>query len=257
MLPWVECVSYRCLIDGLIHPDSSSSMLFPKNTRLALLLVLFLAPFSSLFATHLSGGTIGWNCQSSGEVVFTLEVYQDCRDTTLLGSIQTLRVSGHPAMSTISLTLSTQTDMSPTCSPSNGSGPTCANRDAGSVERFLYVSAPINLGTVPPGLQGWAFTWDSCCRDNTATSILTPSTTGITLRAVMYAPNGEPMFPCFDSSPAFSANPVTTVCLSLDKTLSNIASDRDRDSLAFSLAPAYEDFHGTFNPGTNPDEVDY
>jgi gliding motility-associated-like protein len=205
-------------------------------------------------ASHLMGGEITWECLSGGQYMFTLKLYRDCNGIPGPGNAL-LRVHNHPSVSSIPLTLISQTDISPQCS---GAGPniTCAGGGPGAVEEFIYQSTSVTLQGVPPP-QGWIFTFDHCCRNGAITNLQNPNTHGFTLRAVMYPYNGQSEDPCFDSSPVFAERPATIVCTGSPFTYNHNAYDRDLDSLSYSWADPLNDFVGAFIYPSNPQPIPF
>lgn len=222
--------------------------------RLIAAAILVLSTVPAL-ASHIMGGSITWQCNSNGEVQFELVLYQDCRgfDLLSLDPTQVLRVFNHPTISQITVNFSAKEDISPSCA--GGAGPNCSFDHFGAVERFTYVSSPIDMGTTPPPANGWIITQDDCCRNNTISNVQNPGGTGTTFRAVMYDSGGSS--PCADSSPTFTSTPQMTYCVGMPHTVSNVASDADLDSLAFSLASAIDDFQGSYSYPVNPGPVTY
>lgn len=234
--------------------------------RTPFLLLLFVVISFTARASHLMGGEITWDCQGGGTYVFTMKLYRDCNGITT-SPLVSINVTNHPTVSTISLTLISQTDISPSC---NASGPTisCSAAEsepgwptspttiAGAVQESVFQSAPIALPGIPPA-AGWIFTYDDCCRNPTITNLQTPTAYGFTLRAVMYAYLGMNENPCFDSSPKFLESPSTIICIGNPFTYNHNAYDPDLDSLSYSWAEPLDDFSGTFNPPVNPAPVPF
>ncbi len=220
----------------------------------------------SIYASHLMGGEITWECQGSGQYIFKLKFYRDCNGINT-PSVVALSVFNHPSISTISLSLLSQTDISPTC---NGLGPTisCTNAEsqpgwptsgspvAGAVQESVFQSLPITLAGVPPA-QGWIFAYSDCCRNGSLSNLQNASSYGFTLKAVMYAFNGQNENLCFDSSPTFLESPSTVICLGSPFKYNHNAYDRDLDSLSFSWAEPLDDFTGLYALGTNPAPIPF
>ncbi len=252
-----------------------SLILNPKS--LIIILLLYFSPFfisspsgrpgGATFASHLMGGEITWECQGSGQYIFKLTFYRDCNGINTPPISVALSVFNHPSISTINLTLLSQTDISPTC---NGAGPTisCAIAEsqplwptsgspvAGAVQESVYQSAPITLNGVPPP-QGWIFAYSDCCRNASLSNLQNASSYGFTLRAVMYPYNGQNANLCFDSSPSFLESPSTVICLGSPFTYNHNAYDPDLDSLSFSWAEPLDDFTGVYALGTNPAPIPF
>ena len=142
-------------------------------------MIAILIPFGTV-ASHFMGGEITWECQPSGDYIFTLKVYRDCNGIPQITVPQLLNIwnyTGFP--NTILCNFVSQTDISPSC------GFPCGNPAAGSAEEFVFVSGPVTL-TGTPGMNGWVFTWDDCCRNNAIDNIILagPGPVGHTLRAI-------------------------------------------------------------------------
>ncbi|HEU4719317.1 MAG TPA: T9SS type B sorting domain-containing protein, partial [Bacteroidia bacterium] len=235
-------------------------MRFPLR---ALLLLFFLAVFSPrLSASHLMGGEITWACQGNGQFVFNMKLYRDCNG--IPGPLSAaLDVYNNPNVSSITMNLVSQTDISPQC---NSIGPsiTCANASStnplpGAVEEYIYASNPITLSGVPPA-AGWVFVFSSCCR-NTAITNLAQSAggSGFTLRAIMHAYNNQNENPCFDNSPEFLESPRTIICTGYPFTYNHNAVDPELDSLAYSWAQPLDQITppATWNPPVSPAAIPF
>lgn len=202
-------------------------------------------------ASHLMGGEISWACQGGGQYIFTLKLYRDCNGATVSPTVS-INVANLPGTTSITLNLSSQTDISPVC---NAAGPaiTCSGAMgqpgwpssstpvAGAVQETVYQSGPVTLNGVPPA-SGWIFTYTGCCRNNNVSNLQSPGTHGYTLRAVMYNYRGRNGNPCFDSSPEFLELPSTVICLGSAFTYNYNAYDPDLDSLYYSWAPPLDEF---------------
>lgn len=230
------------------------------------LLIFALALISKAEASHLMGGEITWDCQGGGQYIFTMKLYRDCNGNGVT-SVVNLDVSNLPGLSTITLNLISQTDISPVC---NAAGPaiTCANASsqpgwpasttpvAGAVQENIYQSGLVTLSGVPPP-AGWVFSYTGCCRNGSITNLQTPSGYGYTMRAIMYSFNGQNANPCFDSSPKLLDIPSTVICLGTAFNYNHNASDAELDSLNYSWAEPLDDYTGTFNPPSNPVPVPF
>jgi gliding motility-associated-like protein len=220
-------------------------------------------------ATHLMGGEITWRCLGNGRFIFQLKVYRDCETAVPVvqpGGTISLRVHNHPTVTAIPLTQVSFLDISPQC---NGIGPSynCNTPSPGNTaaEEYIFESNPVFLNGTPPP-QGWVFTYDDCCRnaaiDNLSLTFSGPGnpTNGMTLRAIMYAYNGQNTNPCYDSSPVFQERPAIIICAGTPFTYNHNAYDPDLDSLSYSFADALNHFSGAFtsnNPTPIPFETGY
>ncbi len=217
------------------------------------------------------GGEITWDCVGGGQYVFTMKLYRDCNGIATT-PVVSLSVFNHPTVSSIPLSLITQTDISPAC---NGAGPSisCSGAESqpgwpgsaspilGAVQESVFQSAPISLPGVPPSI-GWTFAYADCCRNNSVSNITSASAYGFTLRAVMYAYSGQNANPCFDSSPRFLESPSTVICVGYPFTYNHNATDPDLDSLSYSWAQPLNNydpatFPGPYNPPLNPINIPF
>jgi hypothetical protein len=232
-------------------------------------LLLFLSFANKATATHLMGGEITWVCLGNGNYQFQMKVYRDCLTAVYItnaGPIS-LSVHNHPSVTSIPMNIVDSTDISPQC---NGSGPTynCASPNGNTaVKEYILKSNNVNLPGVPPP-QGWVFSWSNCCRNasitNLSLSFSGPGnpTNGFTLRAKMFAYNGQSAAPCFDSSPIFQERPSIIICAGTPYTYNPNAYDPDLDSVSYEFdkpldyLPPGNAFTAT-NPPAIPFEIGY
>ncbi len=222
----------------------------------------FLVPKKS-YSNHIIGGEIYWECLSSGSFVFKTKVYVDCTGGQYYFLNHQLEIIGNPlprnalnnALSSITMKpdsihylATNQGDISPNCSPL-GAAYSCANRDLGSIQEYLYYSDTIQLRGVPP-VNGWKFFISpNCCRP--ATENLNISLNGnLILRSVMHG-NGTPVDTCYDSSPKFAQSPDYLYCRWQWSNGKITSMDIDGDSLVYR-------FDRTFAPPiSSPNSVPY
>jgi gliding motility-associated-like protein len=216
-----------------------------------------LVPFSAK-ADHIMGGEITWRCLGGGEYIFTLKIYRDCNGSMLgIAGIQ-IDVANHPTLSSIPVSLVSQTELSPSCTPVAGSPAqiSCASPSVGALQEFVFESVPTILTGTPP-VNGWHFTWTSGYRNASITNLIDPQTKGITLRSSMYAYQGNNTNPCYDSSPAFLEPPSTILCSGTSYTYNHNAFDADLDSLVYSWAQPLDITIGNYNPPSNPSALPF
>ena len=236
-----------------------------------LLYLFFVLSFVStnVKATHLMGGELTWDCQGSGQYIFTLKLYRDCNGASP-PAVLSLDVFGHPTLTTIQVNLISQTDISPSCNiagpaisctaaENNPGWPSSGSPILGATKEYVYQSVATTLAGIPPA-QGWTFLYRECCRNSAISNLLAPGTRGITIKAVMYSYNGQNTSPCFDSSPKFLESPSTIICVGSAFTYNHNAYDPDLDSLYFSWAEPlsnYEPSAGAYNPPINPAPIPF
>ena len=205
------------------------------------------------------GGEITWECKTNGNYRFILKLYRECNGITY-GTSEPLAVANCPSVSSITMTLVSQTDISPDCNsdPSYSHiecNPTPSSPNTGAVEEWYYTSDAVypngvTLSGVPPP-AGWIFSHSSCCR-NPCTNITNASGFGWRLRAVMYSYNGQNANPCYDNSPTFAEKPSTVICTGYPFTYNHNAFDKDLDSLAFEWATPLDDYGVSLTPNFTP-----
>ncbi|MBN4082104.1 gliding motility-associated C-terminal domain-containing protein [bacterium AH-315-B15] len=226
-----------------------------KNLFLILVVLLF---SKANFASHVMGGEITWVCLGGGQFQFDLVIYRDCNGLEIVDPSIDIEVWNHSTVTSISCAMFSSVDLSPSCTVVGG-GPaeidcgvgTGGGTGPGAVQKFIYRSAPVFLGGVPPA-AGWHFTYDTFSRNWGLTNITDPALNGLTLWATMYDVAGASANPCTDNSPQFAQDPYMLLCNGTDFTYDANVYDPDNDSLAFEWGTPYTDFTGTFNPGSNP-----
>ncbi|MEO8148959.1 MAG: gliding motility-associated C-terminal domain-containing protein [Bacteroidia bacterium] len=221
--------------------------------RILLACFTLLLMITNARASHLMGGEITWKCLPTGQFRFFMKVYRDCNGIPF-GPPVSLDVHNHPSLSSISMNLVSQTDISPTCNPGSGNPITCAGATgstAGAVEEFIFQSNPITISGTPPA-AGWIFSWGSCCRNAAITNLTGAGSDGFTLRAKMFAYNGLNTNPCYDSSPIFVETPNTIICSGYPFRYNHNAVDPELDSLVYSWEKPLDQWTAGAWTATNP-----
>ncbi len=208
-------------------------------------------------ANHLVGGNISWSCLGNGQYVFEVNLTVEC-STSLVNPIQQqIGVWNHPTIAAIPINLVAETDLSPSCNQVVG-GPsiiTCSNQSVGSLKKYTYQSALINISGVPP-TQGFQFTYSQSSRSNLITNIQSGS--GITLHAAMYAYNGLNVDPCYDSSPSIAMESYHLFCAGSSNAIAIGGYDINGDSLVYSFSePLNNNITTNFQPGTQPSNISW
>ena len=200
--------------------------------KLLLLLILAFGT-QAAFASHGMGGELTWTCNGT-DYVFQLKFYRDCNG---IPGPQTITLENDvPGLGGISMSLISQTDISPVGSDSSGMYvcPTCPTGGPGAVEEFVFESNPVAIAGVPPS-GGWTFWYGSCCRSGSLLNITNGGSYGFALRAKMYPFTGQVAGQCSDASPSFAEKPSVITCTGSDFSYSHFASDIDRDSLVYAF----------------------
>lgn len=217
--------------------------------KLLLIFVSFFLLITSSNASHFMGGEITWVCLKSGpdvgKYIFQMKVYRDCGGITFSQISQTLTVHNYPTVGNsipILLDFVSINDISPTGTAISGNACfDCATQPSGTtgaVEEYIWESQPTTMAGSPP-VEGWHFTWGSCCRSSNITNGM--SDADWTLRAVMYpfldgSGTPYPADPCYDSSPEFKELAKTIICTGYEFSYSHNASDVELDEIVYSWA---------------------
>jgi len=204
------------------------------------------------------GGEITWECNGSNQYIFTVKIYRDCNGNTFQVG-QSLLISNYPNVGNTTIVpitrpLSEVRDISATCGtkPCNPPNTLIFPAVPGAVEEHIYRSSPVTLNGVP-GAAGWIFTWDGFARNNAIDNLVNPGGEGLTLRAKMFAFNGQNANTCYDESPKFSEAPASILCIGSPFTYNHNAEDPELDSLVYSWAQPLDDFFGgAYVEGSNP-----
>jgi hypothetical protein len=210
------------------------------------------------FASHMMGGEITWTCVTegpdAGKFIFHMKAYRDCGGTGGPTGTESLTVTNYPGFSSIPMNLISQTDISPNCyldpDPITCAGTTFGNY-VGSVEEFVFQSAPVDMSGTPPA-AGWIFSWSLCCRNSIVTNLTDADSYSLVLRAVMYSLNNTEIVRCYDESPSFAESPSTVICAGFPLVYNQHAFDKELDSLKYTWAPALNVMGGAalgYEPG--------
>lgn len=202
------------------------------------------------------GGEITWVCDAQGRYIFTVKIYRDCNGVPLVGNIS-LRAHNYPTVglfnTTFPLTRTTINDISATCggSPCSPTNTQITANTSGAVEEHIFVSAPTRLNGIP-GPNGWIFTFQGPTRNNAIDNLVSPGGATLTLRAKMFAFNGQNASTCYDNSPNFAEVPSSVLCTGDAFTYNHNAQDDELDSLVYSWAEPLDAFSGLFNEVSSP-----
>lgn len=205
-----------------------------------LVVLLFLIP-NKAKSEHVVGGDIYWECISSGpdagKFIFYLKLYRDCsvQNTIITTADQVLKIDNHPAFAgvNIPLNLISETDIT-----DGNCGVPCGSAGVNdiSIREYLFATAPVQLGGVPPA-NGYVIKYNRCCRTSVL-NIQNAVNEEIYYTATMYPFNGQDTYPCYDSSPQFAEKPTSVLCSGYQLRYNSDAIDPDLDSLSYELIPA-------------------
>lgn len=196
-----------------------------------LLIILMLGITLNLNAKHIIGGVITYECLGQGKYKFTMKMYRDCYGG---GALFDQKAS----MGIFEKSGSSYTRVSPL----DYSIPITSTRDVPLPELTCLV-APSNI-CVQEAVYEWEYTfsdWPSnssyiiayqrCCRNNTISNIVDPSTTGSTF-SVEITPQSQNL--C-NNSPTFQAFPPTVICANSIFNYYQSAADTENDQIVYSF----------------------
>lgn len=209
---------------------------------LRVVVILFLLMSShGLFASHIVGGELYYDCLGNNQYRITAKIYRDCFSTgadfdspmpvtIFTGNNQFVRVEDftYPGNTLIPVTFS-----NPCVTPPNN---IC-------VQEAIYTK----IITLAPSATGYKIAYQRCCRGPAVQNLLNAEDVGLTLMAVI------PPAATVDcnSSPRFNNFPPLMLCNNDPLVFNHAATDPDGDELVYSLVAPYNG--GTqFNPLPNP-----
>ena len=199
--------------------------------KFVLLLSLFICCsfFSNLYASHVMGADLTFQCLGPNQYRVTLTVYRDCRGIPLNGPL-TINVSSAQCGVTTTLNLSQvgpPVDITPVC---HSIGSSCQGGTGIGIEKYIFQGI-LNL---PPGCGAdWVLSWQLCCRNAAITTLTNPGGEDLYIETHL----NNTLASC-DNSPTFSNDPVGVYCDNFPEFFNHGATDVDGDSLYFYLAPS-------------------
>jgi gliding motility-associated-like protein len=189
-------------------------------------------------ASHIAGADITYTYTGNpNEYLIRLKLYRDCTGIQF-GNAEpicfesaSLGING-----TLNLNLVTSNFIgSATCvlTPTNA----CSTTPASDTEERIYEGVILLAGAA----TDWRFSWSSCCRNPTITTLVDPDLQGLIVSTDLNNLDAPT-----NSSPSFAALAYTRFCVGNAFYYDQSATDIDGDSLVFSLVDAEE--NGSFCP---------
>ena len=220
-------------------------MIKRKLAPLTLLFLFLFAGNQELKATHLMGGEITWECNGTGQYIFSFSIYRDCSGSPLDPEGRgDLYIHNYPTVGQRTLITENSSQIGlpgnwgntgvnqaiePPCR--GGAQINCASGDLEAVFEYLRVTSPVTLVGNPPA-EGWIITYDDAARN--ATDNL--PAVAITLRAKILPHSGTVAGQCIDNSPKFTEKPTSLLCNNQTFTYNHNATDDELDSLSYEWA---------------------
>lgn len=188
--------------------------------------------FSSLYASHIVGGEMYYDCLGNNQYRVTIKVYRDCFSTgagfdpqlplsIFTGNNQFIRQEDVPFPGSITLPI---TFNNPCITPPNN---IC-------IQESIYTRTI----TLPPSQSGYILSYQRCCRGPNVQNLVNPDEVGLTLISRI-----PPSSIDCNSSPRFNNYPPVMLCNNEPLVFDHSATDPDGDELIYELC-------APFNGGT-------
>ncbi|MBK7526980.1 MAG: gliding motility-associated C-terminal domain-containing protein [Sphingobacteriales bacterium] len=186
----------------------------------------------SLWAYHLIGGEMWYNCVEDDKIEINMVIYRDCNS------------AGAPFDSPAYLTIFDENGIvvenpsvyygSSQLAPNTVDGTCISNIPDVCVEWALYketIKLPYEKG-------GFDIVYQRCCRNSTIVNIYNPDQTGSTY--LLHVSEYEDKKNCDNSSPKFINYPPIIICVDNPLIFDHSAKDLDGDSLVYFICDPYE-----------------
>jgi gliding motility-associated-like protein len=194
-----------------------------------LLIALLIFVCNNLFATHIVGGSFSLKWISGSSYELTLNVMRDCNPSITTGfdneaTVGIFDKKTHQLMRTLHMSLLSKREL-------DFSKLGCANTVPNACTELGIYKDPITLSAAEfNNTDGYYFSYQRCCRNNIIQNIQDPGGAGIAI----YMEIPSPRF-IINSTPFFTANPSTYLCVG-NLTKYNFGfKDDDNDELRYSM----------------------
>lgn len=211
--------------------------------RLLFILFLFFSSANAVFASHIVGGEMYYDCLGNNQYRITIKVYRDCFSTgadfdsplplsIFTGNNQYVQTENIPYPGSVTIPV---TFNNPCVTPPNN---IC-------IQEAIYV----RVITLPPSATGYILSYQRCCRGPNVQNLQNPDDAGLTLTATIPPPANATC----NSSPRFNNYPPMMLCNNDPFVFDHSATDPDGDVLVYELCAPFNG--GTqFNPAPNPSD---
>ncbi|MFT4758270.1 MAG: gliding motility-associated-like protein [Paraglaciecola sp.] len=216
--------------------------------HLYLLLPFFLFCTTPIFAKHIIGGVVTYECLGGGTYKFTMIVYRDCSDLTGAGfdfSPPVTIYQGDVEIETISGGFPEITDIEPVITD-----PCLILPDNLCVEEGIYEWEYTFADW--PSADSYTISYQRCCRNATVTNIQTPGEIGATF-TVEITPESQAV--C-NNSPVFNSFPPILICAGEPLIFDHSATDADGDQLIYEMCAPLTGGGQSGLGGGNPNACD-
>lgn len=190
-----------------------------------LFLILVQLP-NALFATHVQGGDITYECLGGNQYRIKMALYRDCAGVAAPTTI-TVNAKSASCVEDFNITLNrvagTGVEVSPIC-PSLQT--VCTGGSYPGVQEYIYQG----IVTLPAQCSDWVFSSNIAARNSAISTIVDPANQNLYIESHLDNLN----FPC-NNSPSFTNKPVPFICVGQPFCFNNGALDKDGDSLYYEM----------------------
>ncbi len=189
---------------------------------------------TNLFAAHIIGGVITYECLGGDNYKFTMKIYRDCLGGgaefdsfgSLIGTVSIFRGNSNQEYKKVLLNPPAITNIQP-----NISNP-CLQVPSGiCVEEGVYTFT-VNL---PKSTDSYHIAYQRCCRNNTIINLAAPGDSGATYYIEL---TPEAQNAC-NNSPVFDNFPPIVICAGEEIQFDHSATDAEGDQLQYSLCQPF------------------
>ena len=207
-----------------------------KHSYFNFLLLLSLYLFSnSLQASHISGGTMTYECLGNNQYKVKMTLFRDCYGVTPIPGITPYDNPANFTIHSNNPAIAPQT-VTAAYNP-NHIGTVNTNVNSCFLPPIICFDSTFYEFTVtlPYDSLGYYIAYQRCCRDNALTNLNNPGQTGMTLSIFL---SNTVQLTC-NNSPTFDAPTSVLSCVNTPLQLDFGAKDVDGDSLVYSLCSPF------------------
>ncbi len=208
-----------------------------------LLVIISFIIGSQLYASHIVGGEMYYDCLGNNQYKVTIKVYRDCNSTGADFDIPLY-------LGVFNRVTNARIETSVVGFPGSTNLPVVFNNPCVTPPTNICVQEAVYVKTItlPPSPDGYILVYERCCRGPGIVNLMNPAAEGLTLTAEI--PGNSNGIIC-NSSPRFKNYPPLLLCNNDDLIFDHSATDPDGDQLVYELCTP---FHGgsSGNPMPNP-----
>jgi gliding motility-associated-like protein len=203
--------------------------------KVIFLILSFFCISQVLFAAHIVGGELTYECVGDNNYVFTLIVYRDCASggaqfdsfgaSNIRGTVSIY--NGNNLIRNVRLNAPSIEFIPPVISNQCLEVP-----DNLCVERGVYTFEE----SLPESDETYTITYSRCCRNATISNIILPGDTGATYTIDITPTSQESC----NSSPVFNAFPEIIICVNEPLNFDHSATDSEGDQLVYSFCSPFK-----------------